>query len=338
MVGGAGHAVARSAQTSQPPRAAVPGCSCVSQPWKETSPRQSITVGGAGARPEPDGLWRRQRGARAAAGAGNSRHAGQLQHAGQPALPPPASPASVVAAGTNNGGKPVGEHCLVSGRMNVRTSPVDGQTYAIGFEMRLPRATGAAATCTRATAAPTARCPPPTAATPSAAAGCCNGLQMGFASSAPTPATAARRTRCSASTRRRAGLRLQGRGHAHAMARRWSRRPTGGPDRAYIASTSNGGRHTMVAAALRRPVRRLHGRSPGFNLPKAAMARSCRCAAVEQRWPPAPHGAELRPRVGAATDRAPGRRERDPGEVRRARRPGRWPGAGPSLPRLRRGA
>ena len=30
------------------------------------------------------------------------------------------------------------EHCIVKGKMNERTSPVDGKTYAIGFEMRLP--------------------------------------------------------------------------------------------------------------------------------------------------------------------------------------------------------
>ena len=29
-------------------------------------------------------------------------------------------------------------HCLVQGRINERTSPVDNQRYAIGFEMRLP--------------------------------------------------------------------------------------------------------------------------------------------------------------------------------------------------------
>ena len=48
--------------------------------------------------------------------------------------------ASVVAAGTlTNAGQPVGEHCLVTGRMNDRVSSVDGQTYAIGFQMRLPK-------------------------------------------------------------------------------------------------------------------------------------------------------------------------------------------------------
>ena len=49
--------------------------------------------------------------------------------------------AELVPAGTlTNAGQPVGEHCRVVGRMNQRVSAVDGQTYAIGFEMRMPRA------------------------------------------------------------------------------------------------------------------------------------------------------------------------------------------------------
>ena len=48
--------------------------------------------------------------------------------------------ASVVPAGTlTNAGQNVGEHCLLTGRMNDRVSSIDGQTYAIGFQMRLPR-------------------------------------------------------------------------------------------------------------------------------------------------------------------------------------------------------
>ena len=35
---------------------------------------------------------------------------------------------------------PMPEHCLVKGEMNRRTSAVDGKSYAIGFEMRLPTA------------------------------------------------------------------------------------------------------------------------------------------------------------------------------------------------------
>lgn len=47
--------------------------------------------------------------------------------------------AEVIPAGAlTNAGTAVGEHCLVQGKMNERTSPVDGQNYAIGFEIRLP--------------------------------------------------------------------------------------------------------------------------------------------------------------------------------------------------------
>ncbi|MDZ7813361.1 MAG: tannase/feruloyl esterase family alpha/beta hydrolase [Ideonella sp.] len=48
---------------------------------------------------------------------------------------------TTVAAGTlSQAGQPIAEHCLVTGKMHQRVSPVDGKTYAIGFEMRLPKA------------------------------------------------------------------------------------------------------------------------------------------------------------------------------------------------------
>ena len=34
----------------------------------------------------------------------------------------------------------IGAHCLVRGEVHRRTSPQDGKSYAIGFEMRLPAA------------------------------------------------------------------------------------------------------------------------------------------------------------------------------------------------------
>ena len=34
--------------------------------------------------------------------------------------------------------EPLPEHCVAKGKMNERVSKVDGKTYAIGFEMRLP--------------------------------------------------------------------------------------------------------------------------------------------------------------------------------------------------------
>lgn len=44
-----------------------------------------------------------------------------------------------VEAGTlQEAGTHVAAHCLVKGEMYRRTSPVDGQNYAVGFEMRLP--------------------------------------------------------------------------------------------------------------------------------------------------------------------------------------------------------
>ena len=49
--------------------------------------------------------------------------------------------AEPVAAGKRDwGGRPIAAHCLVKGEMHRRTSPQDGKSYAIGFEMRLPNA------------------------------------------------------------------------------------------------------------------------------------------------------------------------------------------------------
>src|SRR5262245_50504041 len=46
---------------------------------------------------------------------------------------------SEVPAGTLTlAGQPIGAHCLLRGRMAEHLSPVDGKTYSIGFEMRLP--------------------------------------------------------------------------------------------------------------------------------------------------------------------------------------------------------
>ena len=46
---------------------------------------------------------------------------------------------TTIASGTvTQSGQPIAAHCLVTGKMNERLSEVDGQSYAIGFEMRLP--------------------------------------------------------------------------------------------------------------------------------------------------------------------------------------------------------
>ncbi len=51
------------------------------------------------------------------------------------------SAANAVPAGTLTvAGTPVPAHCQITGKMNQRVSAVDGNAYAIGFEMRLPNA------------------------------------------------------------------------------------------------------------------------------------------------------------------------------------------------------
>ena len=47
---------------------------------------------------------------------------------------------SVPSGALTWGGSAIGAHCLVKGEMHRRTSPQDGKSYAIGFEMRLPNA------------------------------------------------------------------------------------------------------------------------------------------------------------------------------------------------------
>ncbi|MFO1198292.1 MAG: tannase/feruloyl esterase family alpha/beta hydrolase [Burkholderiaceae bacterium] len=182
---------------------------------------------------------------------------------------------SVVAAGTlNNGGSPVGEHCLVTGSMNRRTSAVDGQTYAIGFEMRLPRdwngrflyqANGG------------------TDGVVSQAVGnfsgggmLRHGLQQGFAViSSDAGHSAAQNPLFGLDPQARLDYGYQAVGTLTPMAKALVKAAYGrAPDRSYIGGTSNGGRHTMVAAA--RYAADYDGFvavSPGFNLPKAAVAQ-----------------------------------------------------------------
>src|SRR6202007_2806525 len=51
-----------------------------------------------------------------------------------------ASSAAVAAGTLTVAGTPIAAHCLVKGSMYSRVSTVDGNSYAIGFEMRLPNA------------------------------------------------------------------------------------------------------------------------------------------------------------------------------------------------------
>ena len=161
-------------------------------------------------------------------------------------------------------------HCLVKGKMKERTSPVDGASYAIGFEIRMPQAwngrflhqangglDGSVVTALGAV---------------SGAAPVSPALVQGFAvlssdagHPAPTPFFGV-------DPQARLDYGYQAVGTLTPMAKNLIKSAYGkGPDRSYIAGCSNGGRHAMVAAS--RYADQYDGvlaGNPGFSLPKAA--------------------------------------------------------------------
>nr|WP_255428270.1 tannase/feruloyl esterase family alpha/beta hydrolase [Ramlibacter cellulosilyticus] len=183
--------------------------------------------------------------------------------------------ASVVAAGTLvNATQPVGEHCLVTGKMNQRVSTVDGQTYAIGFEMRLPKDWngrflyqgngGTDGVVSQANGGFVGGGPLQ------------NALQMGFAViSSDAGHSSAQNPLYGLDPQARLDYGYMAVGTLTPMAKALVKAAYGkGPDRSYIGGTSNGGRHTMVAAT--RYADQYDGYlalSPGFHLPKAAVAQ-----------------------------------------------------------------
>jgi hypothetical protein len=185
--------------------------------------------------------------------------------------------ATVVPAGTlTNAGQPVGEHCLVTGRMNDRTSPVDSQAYAIGFQMRLPRewsgrflhqgnggTDGVVATADGG-------------ASIGSGGLVRNGLQLGFAIlSSDAGHTAAQNPLFGLDPQARLDYGYRAVATLTPMAKALIKAAYNRePDRAYFAGTSNGGRHAMVAAArMPNDYDGILANSPGFNLPKAAVAQ-----------------------------------------------------------------
>jgi len=182
---------------------------------------------------------------------------------------------SVVVTGIG----PMPEHCIAKGKMNERVSPVDGKTYAIGFEMRLPtdwngrffyQGNGG------------------TDGVVSAAYGgilgggaTSNGLLKGFAViSSDAGHTLNMSDPISGGV---FGIDPQARldygyntvAQLTPMAKNLIETYYGKlPDKSYIVGSSNGGRHAMVAAS--RYAKDYDGflaGAPGFNLPKAAVAQ-----------------------------------------------------------------
>jgi feruloyl esterase len=174
---------------------------------------------------------------------------------------------------------PMPEHCVVSGKMNERVSPVDGKTYAIGFQMRLPTEwngrffyQGNGGTDGSVVAA---------YGNILGGGATSNGLLKGFAvissdaghSNAPGDPLAGAAFGVDPQTRLDYGYNAVA--QLTPMAKNLIKTYYGKlPDKSYIVGSSNGGRHAMVAAS--RYAKLYDGflaGAPGFNLPKAAVAQ-----------------------------------------------------------------
>lgn len=183
------------------------------------------------------------------------------------------SAASVAEGGLTVAGTPVRAHCLIKGEMYIRTSAVDGNRYAIGFEMRLPVAwsgrffyqgnggiDGSVVTATGGV---------------NGGGGLNNALNMGFAVISSDAGH-------KGSQGPFFGLDPQARldyGYGAAekltpMAKALIASAYGrGPDRSYFGGCSNGGRHTLVAASrLPAAYDGFLAGAPGYRLPRAAIA------------------------------------------------------------------
>lgn len=179
---------------------------------------------------------------------------------------------SVASGELTVGGHAVPAHCWVTGLMHERTSEVDGQSYAIGFEMRLPLAwngrfyyqANGGLDGSVSTALGGLGGGPLT-----------NALYQGFAvlsSDAGHSGTLGPFFGLDPQARLDYGY--QAVGKLTPMAKGLIRQAYGKrPDRSYIGGCSNGGRHTLVAAS--RYAEMYDGflaGAPGYNLPKAAVA------------------------------------------------------------------
>ncbi len=176
-----------------------------------------------------------------------------------------------IAAGTLKvAGVDIAEHCQVLGSMNPRTG-IDGKSYAIGFEMRLPKnwngrffhqgnggTDGAVVTATGAFGGGATT----------------NALQQGFAVLSSDAGHSGSAPDFGADPQARLDYGYQAVGKLTPMAKSVVKAAYGkGPDRSYFGGCSNGGRHAMVTAT--RYPQDYDGilvGSPGYNLPKAAVA------------------------------------------------------------------
>ncbi|MDR9623878.1 tannase/feruloyl esterase family alpha/beta hydrolase [Acinetobacter baumannii] len=185
------------------------------------------------------------------------------------------SSATLQEAGTLNvANKPIGAHCLVKGYMDQRVSPVDGQTYQIGFEMRLPidwngrflyQGNGG----TDGNLVP---------ATGQVGSGgpLTNALHDGFAViSSDAGHNASQNPMFGLDPQARINYGYGAITKLTPMAKNLIKAAYGKlPDRSYAGGTSNGGRHAMIAATrLGDQYDGILASTPGFHLPRAAAAQ-----------------------------------------------------------------
>lgn len=204
---------------------------------------------------------------------------------------------STVAAGTLvQGNTPIGAHCRVTGRSAEHVSPIDGKTYAISFEMRLPLAWNGRFWHQGNGGIDGSVVP----ALGALGGGPLTGaLAQGFAvlssDAGHTLAQGGPAFGLDPQARRDYGYQAVGTLTPIAksiVAAAYGR----GPDRSYFGGCSNGGRHTLVAAA--RYTQEYDGYlagAPGYRLPLAALANiwgAQRYASVATGDPSTPPGLE----------------------------------------------
>ena len=240
---------------------------------------------------------------RALAAAGDAAVAPAAAASGVPVPVPGPLPDTVISSTTTVlpgavkvAGKDVGEHCLVGGKMFERVSVVDKKTYAIAFEIRLPKdwngrfwhqgnggIDGAVVP-----ASGTFGGGPLTSA-----------LLQGFAvlSSDAGHSNAQGGPAFGVDPQARLDYGYQAVGKLTPMAKNLIELAYGkAPDRSYFGGCSNGGRHTLIAAA--RYAEDYDGYlagAPGHNLPIAALANifgAQRYATVATGDPTTPAGLE----------------------------------------------
>jgi feruloyl esterase len=168
---------------------------------------------------------------------------------------------------------PTPEHCLVTGKMNERVSTVDGATYYIGFQVRLPKAwngrfyyqANGGTDGAISTAAGALGGGPITSA-----------LAKGFAVLSSDAGHQSQTTPFfGIDPQARIDYGYNAVAQLTPMAKDLIKSVYGKtPDRSYLGGCSNGGRHALVAASrYGDQYDGILGGAPGYNLPKAAVAQ-----------------------------------------------------------------